>query len=122
MARKTKIVTIETGRDAGKRFEITEPSAFEAEMFIMKLTALSNEEGSFLDGSLNINSLTNKLSTKEGEALYNSLLQCVKIIPGSNSNIKRNIDREDVEDYLTLFKLRMEALNLITGFTLPDEH
>lgn len=122
MARRTKQITIETGRDKGKRFEITEMSAFDAEMFMMRIMSLTGSDGggSFLSGGLNISGLLAHLNHKDGAELYDSLLSCVKIIPGANDSIKRDIDKEDIEEFTTLFKLRTEALSIITGFTVPD--
>ncbi|XKM12660.1 hypothetical protein RCS94_06435 [Orbaceae bacterium ac157xtp] len=110
MTRKTKIITIETGRDAGKKFEITEPDAFTGEDIFLKLMSLCSVTGK-------VDQMVKQLTTTdEGRSVWKSLINLVKIIPSENSSLTRSIDKQDIEDFNTLIKLRTEALTLIMDF------
>lgn len=107
MARKTKIITIETGADAGKTFEITMPDAFRGEDLFMRIMSLCA-------GTKNNNSLLQKLmATDEGRSILNSMLDFIKIVMPIAT---RKIDKEDIELPQTLLRLRTEALGMLMDF------
>lgn len=111
MTRQTKTITIESGRDIGKKFEITEPDAFTGEAIFLKLMSICA-------GAKNSDQMIKALTSNDaGREVWNSLINFVKIIPSESSRVTRPIDNQDIESPSTLIKLKTEALELITAFT-----
>lgn len=127
--RKTLTVNIgpEGGRDEGKVFIITEPSAMKAESWARRgIIALlkagievpDDVANAGLAGiaSLGVQGLA-KAGSSEIDALYDELLNCVQIRP--SPNVVRNVIPDDFEEMRTLIRLRVEVFQLMTGFSLP---
>ena len=121
--RKEKEVRIEEGRDAGKVFKITEMPAFQMDRWATRaLIALGRAKkgGIATLGSMSIDELLSALSEVDyqiAEPLLQELLECCAFVKNGQSVIlKADIVDSIVEDWTTLFKLRMEALMLCIGF------
>ena len=121
--RKEKEITIETGRDAGKVFKITEMSAFQMDKWATRalLVLGKSKKGGILSiGSMSLNDLLASLSDvdyEKAEPLLQELLDCC-YFKKDNTYVQLKKDFVDgiVEDWTTLFKLRFEALSLCVGF------
>lgn len=147
MARRTKVVRIETeGRDRGKQFLITEMSAARAEDWAARLliTLARSEDGkkflmtlgqSGLDWSgveqlglagvayVGIGAIGG-IYWAEARELMGELMSCVSVMPDSRkSDFTRALvdsggDGDDIEEVATRARLKMEALELHTGFSI----
>ena len=126
MARKTKTVVIDKGRDKGKRFLITEMSVIDADnwaqraLFAVAKGGLISEiaEGA---GMIDVHTLMKSVGSIDasvGSELLNELLYCVQVIPSGNEPRDLLID-SDIEDPKTLWVLRKEALMIHIDF-LPE--
>lgn len=121
--RKTKEVKIEEGRDAGKVFKITEMPAFQMDRWATRaLIALgkSKKGGLAALGTMSIEDVFSALSEVDyavTEPLLQELLECCAFVKNGQSIVLTK-DMVDgiIEDWTTLFKLRMEALVLCIGF------
>lgn len=120
---KEKEIKIETGRDAGKVFKVTEMPAFQMDRWATRaLLALGKaKKGGILTiGSMSIEDLLSSLSGvnyEEAEPLLQELLECCSFVKNGQSIVlKKDVIDGIVEDWTTLFKLRMEALTLCIGF------
>ena len=119
--RRVEIVEIEGGRDAGKRFEVTEMSAFAAEWWairalqaIMGTDAEIDFQAPLADMARQGIAALGKVSPSEMKPLLDEMMQCVKVkLPAGGS---RAMLDSDVEDVMTLFKLRKAVLDLHIGF------
>lgn len=133
MARKTKEIKIDSGRDAGKKFIITEKSAMETERFLTKLllaigrkrdigTAFANQASLAVFNNIDyIMSLIFSLDDSDAEALLDEMLTCVKFKFDINRQSNtRTLDKSDIEDISTLFTLRKEVVALHGNFTFPE--
>ena len=121
--RKEIEVKIEEGRDAGKKFKITEMPAFQMDRWAMRaLIALgkSQKGGIATLGAMNIQDVFNaftKLDYEQTEPLLQELLECCAFIKdGTAITLKKDMVDSIIEDWTTLFKLRMESLKLNVGF------
>lgn len=128
-----RIITIETGRDAGKVFKVTEMPASRLEKWaarallavfsgdvpvdVAQLARGSNAAalaGSVLSG-------LGSLRWKDVEPLYDELLTCVARVPDPGRPdtvvqlVPANVDTH-VQDVTTLWRLRAEALELCFDF------
>ena len=129
MARNTKIINTDFGRDAGKAFLITEMSAMQALKWGGKaVIALINAGIQLPDGSgqmgfagligVAFSELKNGLEWDQVEPLMDELMTCVKIIPNpENTNITRGLIESDIEEVSTLAKLQSEVFKLHVNFT-----
>lgn len=143
MARKTKTITLETGRDKGKSFLITEMPVTKADKWANK--ALGNLLKSGIDPrGVNIDLLINTLDSSQDvkidymggmlelvrllgksiggtdddirQDLKDELLECVQVIP-SGGTPRQPLDwNDEVESLFTLEKLRKEVLMLHIDF------
>ena len=121
--RKTKEVIIEEGRDAGKKFKITEMPAFQADRWatraLMQL-GKSQKGGIMALGSMEMADIVNSFSEldfEKAEPLLQELLECCAFVKdGTSIPLTKDMVDSIVEDWTTLFKLRMEALQLNIGF------
>lgn len=121
--RKEKEIKIEEGRDAGKVFKITEMPAFQMDRWATRALLVlgkAKKGGILTIGSMSTEDLLSSLSGvcyDDAEPLLQELLECCAFVKNGQSIVltKDMIDGI-IEDWTTLFKLRMEALNLCTGF------
>lgn len=130
MARKTKEIIIDNGRDKGNTYVITEKSALEAEKFFVKLLLSVGKNTNLSEvmadqGSLT--ALTNKEALTEllfsldydvAEELMDEMMTCVQfkyVIKGAPDT--RPLIKEDIQDVSTLMRLREEVINLHINFT-----
>lgn len=131
MARKTKTVVIELGRDKGKTFLITEMPLLKADRWANRCL-LAMLKGGVDVGDVNnltidatggilemakiaIGALGN-IETETGIDLLNELLDCVQVVPsGGIPRDLLSID-EEIEDLKTLAILRKEAFMIHIDF------
>ena len=120
--RKETEITIEEGRDKGKEFKITEMPATQADRWVTKTLCLFGHSGqSFnvlakmpLSGILDAFS---KVDYEKAEPLLNELLACASFKKdGIFVAMKGSMVDSVVEDWTTIFRLRIEALKLVVGF------
>lgn len=118
------------GRDAGKEFLITEMPARAAHKWATRaLLALINggvdiPEDVASMGMAAIASMGSRVLTsipvETAEPLLDELLACVEIVPDpSKPNVTRKLFDEDVEEFVTYFKLQKEAFLLHVDFLKP---
>lgn len=125
MARKTKDITIESGRDAGKSFRITEMPILQADKWAQRAifaiaragvdTSSINMNGGMLEMARLALDVVGKIDPEVGGDLLDELLSCVQIIPTGGVPRSLVID-SDIEDIKTLFVLRKEVLALHIDF------
>ena len=121
--RKEKEIKIEEGRDAGKVFKVTEMPAFQMDRWVTRaLIALgkTKKEGIMGLGAMNMEDLLSTLSEIDyqvAEPLLQELLECCAFVKNGQSVVlTKDMVDSIVEDWTTLFKLRLEALMLCIGF------
>ena len=121
--RKEIEVKIEEGRDAGKTFKITEMPAFQMDRWATRaLIALgkSQKGGIAALGSMSIPDVLAafaELDYEKTEPLLQELLECCAFIKdGTSVPLKKDMVDSIIEEWATLFKLRMESLKLNIGF------
>ena len=128
MARNTINYTVDSGRDKGKVFVLTEMDAFRAESWAARalLAVLKGGQLDLPDGfektgmagmaELGLKALAG-LSWEDAQPLLNEMLECVQIMPDpSKAYLSRPLIKEDIEDVSTLLKLRAEVWKLHVGF------
>mgnify|MGYP007010366395 FL=1 len=130
MALKSTSVTIEKGRDKGKRFFISEMPVRKLEWWALRLilSALGNdgidqskESPLMLLGSMGVGILT-KVKPADAKPLMDEMLDYMKILPNpTDPTVQRHIDDDDIEDLGTLFKLRAEWFKLHMDFLASGE-
>jgi hypothetical protein len=130
MARKEKIVAISLeGRDAGKRFLITEMPASQAERWAIRAFLALSHSGVDLPPDvlgMGMGALISQglhsfvgLSWTEAEPLLEEVMTCVQALPDPNDDrIRRGLVESDTEEVETRFYLKMEVLDLHTGFSM----
>lgn len=123
MSRKEIDITIsKENRDKGKRFRITEMSAFDAESWAMRAISGMASAGVDLPGEIlrspSVEALASigisaflKIERHEQEELSRQLLDCVRLIYDRKGNT-RDLLPSDIEEPSTLFTLRLKALEL----------
>ena len=124
MARKEITITLEDGRDKGKRIKITEMSAWDATEWAddILLSALGNG----LDlpqfyGMANVAqagfAILTKLNKEDAKAAFAKLMSCCKHLPDpKNQSIELDIDKDTLEEIASFYKLRIEAFKLHVDF------
>lgn len=135
MARKTTVFTATHGRDAGKKFKITEMSAFDAEDWAMR--ALCGVVKS-LDGKMpDIDDLKSQgmaglaviaaqhlgmLDISLARELKNELTDCLQYRGETESGqeMLRAVQSGDIEEVATLLQLRKETILLHIDFFTAD--
>lgn len=125
---KTKEVLIESGRDEGKKFLVTEMPLLKADRWAQRaLLALAGGgvDATSLDmngGMLEMAKFAFKsiggIDPETGAALLDELLECVQIVPSGGTPREIEFD-SDIEDLQTLWVLRKESLFLHTSFLTP---
>lgn len=136
MARKTKTVTMDSGRDAGKTFLITEMPLLQADrwaqqaLFALARSGIETQQFDEDEGMLGMAKVAltaiSHIDPLVGNELMNELLTCVQIVP--SGGVARVLifddDSGDIEDVKTLFMLRKEALlihlDFLTAGSSPD--
>ena len=120
---KEKEIKIETGRDAGKVFKVTEMPAFQMDRWATRALLVlgkAKKGGILTISSMSIEDLLSSLSGvnyDEAEPLLQELLECCSFVKNGQSIVlKKDVIDGIIEDWTTLFKLRMEALTLCIGF------
>lgn len=128
MRKTAELIITDDNRDKGKKFIITEKSAFEAERWAMRaLLALGNagvdvpedmaNAGMAGLASFGINLIT-KLDYDIAEPLLNEMMECVQIDMG-NGIVRKLVEGEgaDIEEVKTRLLLRKAVLELHMGFS-----
>ncbi len=124
MARKEITITLEDGRDKGKRIKITEMSAWEAAEWAddVLLSALGNGIGlEQVAGMASVAqagfALLSKLNKDDAKEAFAKLMSCCKHIPDpKNQSIELDIDKDTLEEIASFYKLRIEAFKLHVDF------
>ncbi|BET96538.1 hypothetical protein [Xenorhabdus taiwanensis] len=122
---KSKTITIESGRDAGKMFVITEMPIVKADDWAMRaMFTIANggidigdirpEMGMMGMAQVAIKALSS-IRAEDGIPLLNELLDCVQIVP-SGGNARAIEFNSDIRDVKTMFILRKEALAIHIDF------
>lgn len=120
--RKEIEITIEDGRDAGKTFKIVEMSAVQMDRWVTKALRIIGKSGGSIStlASMDITELL--MSVINGEEiesneLLDELLSCASFKKdGVFVAMKGSLVESVIEEWLTLFRLRNEALKLNIGF------
>lgn len=124
MALKTKQITIEKGRDIGKKFIITEMPAAKIDNWAMRvLLALAGagidiaeaKEGMVGLARVAFGALGN-IPHDVALPLLDELLSCVEIVPQGGSPRPLDLDLGDIEDFTNLWAFRKEVFNLHVDF------
>ena len=125
MAIKTAHLTLDKGRDAGKRFQIKEMPAAQADNWAMRaLFALANggvdlgfdpRMGMAAMAGFALNAL-GKVDPNVGIPLLNELLECVDIVPSGGAPRTLDLSLNDIEDFANIWVLRKEVFALHTDF------
>lgn len=124
MALKTKTVTIEKGRDAGKQFLITEMPAARIDNWAMRvLLALAGAGIDVAEANQGMMGLARVAFSALGRIphetalpLLDELLDCVQIVPQGGSPRPLDLNLNDVEDFTNLWMFRKEVFNLHIDF------
>jgi hypothetical protein len=123
--RNSKTITIESGRDKGKTFVITEMPVVQADDWAMRAIItvanggidvgdLRSEMGMLGIGNILLKALSN-IRAEEAIPLLNELLECAQIVP-SGGNAREIELNTDIRDVKTLFRLRAEAIAVHLDF------
>lgn len=124
--RRTEIVEITEGRDAGKKYQITEMSAEAAEWWAFR--ALQAIAGA--DAELNLQAPLSdmaaqgikalaKVHPEQAKPLLDEMMSCVSVsLPAGAS---RDLLANDIEDVKTRFMLRKAVVELHLGFSTGGE-
>jgi hypothetical protein len=121
--RKTITITIDEGRDKGKKFLLTEWGAKRVDDWIMRAIFGLGKAGVELPPEIlqlgaaaiayAIATQAAKIPSRLGRRLANELMDCVQI---AEPKMTRSLIDEDIEDVTTLLKLKAEVLKLTFGF------
>ncbi len=125
--RRTKIVEITEGRDAGKKYQITEMSSEAAEWWAFRaLQAIASSEV-----DLNLQAPMAELartglkalasaSPEQAKPLLDKMMTCVQIMVPATQKPRAIMDG-DIEDVKTRFLLRKAVMELHLGFSTGGE-
>ena len=120
--RKEIEIKIEAGRDAGKVFKIEEMPAVQMDRWVTRALCMLGRSGSGISaiGGSTMEELLqafSKLDFKDSEPLLNELLACCSFKKdGTLVKMEGSMVDSVIEDWTTIFKLRIEALKLNLGF------
>lgn len=141
MARKTKIVTIETeGRDKGRTYFLTEMPPRQAEKWAARAllafaktghTEMSDDFRETLQhtgmaglAAIGIRAITS-VDFEDAEPLMDEMMSCVMFVPDpskvdqvTKQPIVRPLIEDDVDEVSTLLLLRSEVMELHLGFSI----
>lgn len=129
MSLKTKTVTIEKGRDKGKKFEITEMPVAKIDNWAMRvLLALAGagvEVAEANEGMMGLAKVAfaalGKIPPAIAIPLMDELLECVQFIPAGGSPRPLDLELGDVQDFTSIWILRKEVFNLHIDFLQQEE-
>ncbi|MCF9034195.1 hypothetical protein [Acinetobacter nectaris] len=127
MARKVKTITLDNGRDKGKKFVITEMSAANAESWAWKVATYAMNNGMEFTDFLGMASIAQagfsileKLKFEQLKELLDELFACIEYLPDpKDPTVRRDAETDDLEEPSSLVRLRFSAFQLHTGF-FPD--
>ena len=125
--RRTEIVEITEGRDAGKKYQITEMSAEAAEWWAFR--ALQAIAGA--DAELNLQAPLADMAAQgikalarvhpdQAKPLLDEMMGCVQILVPATQKPRPLLDG-DIEDVKTRFMLRKAVVELHLGFSTGGE-
>lgn len=125
--RRTETVEITEGRDAGKKYQITEMSAEAAEWWAFR--ALQAIAGA--DAELNLQAPLSDMAAQgikalakvhpdQAKPLLDEMMSCVQILVPATQKPRPLLDG-DVEDVKTRFMLRKAVVELHLGFSTGGE-
>ncbi len=127
MTRKTKevIITDEGNRDKGKVFVITEPSSYECEQIALRFFSVvgrkrkDKDDPTADEGMAGVASIYDP-SNPDFQHLLSQLMGCVKYqhAPGHPLQVIKEGEECQIDEVSTRMKLKHEAFELITGFSL----
>lgn len=128
MARKEKTITV-TDRDNELTIHITEMPATRTEAWINRLlcvlasSGIEGPKGTNMSGAVSHLSKVgaaalNNLDYEKIRPLYDELMGCCENVLSNGTKVKLTPETVDavIEDFTTLYKLRMEVLKLHFGF------
>lgn len=130
MSLKTKTVTIEKGRDKGKKFEITEMPVAKIDNWAMRvLLALAGADVEVAEANEGMMGLAKvafaalgKIPPAVAIPLMDELLECVQFIPDGGSPRPLDLELGDVQDFTSIWILRKEVFNLHIDFLQQEEY
>ena len=125
--RRTETVEINEGRDAGKKYQITEMSAEAAEWWAFR--ALQAIAGA--DAELNLQAPLSDMAAQgikalakvhpdQAKPLLDEMMGCVQILVPATQKPRALLDG-DIEDVKTRFMLRKAVMELHLGFSTGGE-
>jgi hypothetical protein len=127
--RREKAVTItDTGRDQGKTFLIREMPASQAEKWAARAFLALAKSGVQLPegieragfaGIATVGAMALAgVTFHEAEPLMDEMFRCVSFSPAGGQYQGRPLIEDDIEEVATRLKLRIEVMELHTGFSL----
>lgn len=138
--RKEKVITIEEGRDKGKKFKVIEMSAYSADCWATRALMVILSSGAELPDGVDRDNLQGiqglSMVLKYGlkgltsssydtvKPLLDELLGCCYFLPdGASTTVQLTPSSVDgiIEDMSTLFKLKMEAFTIHFDFLAGGE-
>jgi hypothetical protein len=125
--RRTKTVEIAEGRDAGKKYQITEMSAEAAEWWAFRALQAVASSGVDLDLQSPMAELARtglkalaSVPPVQAKPLLDEMMSCVQILVPATQKPRALLDG-DIEDVKTRFMLRKEVMELHLGFSTGGE-
>jgi hypothetical protein len=123
MARKELTFTAEDGRDQGKRYQLREMPASQAERWAIRVILAIGKAGIEIPEGLASQGMAGlaavglmslpRIPFTDAEPLLEEMMACVQRI---ESAITRPLVEDDIEEVSTRFKLRKAVFELHTGF------
>lgn len=131
MGRKEVDYSATEGRDAGKRFKITEMPAMQAEKWGARFFLALAKSGVDIPQDIAQQGMAGVaivalrtlggLDWKLAEPLLDEMFACVQIyLPGDMSQTRKPSAQDDIEEVKTIWDLRKEVLELHLGFSIAE--
>lgn len=126
MARKEIEIKIEDGRDAGKTFKITEMPAVQMDKWVTRALLLLGKSGKGIGAltNMSVEEILESLSDcnyESTEKLLEELLACCSFLKdGVRVPMKGDMIDSVIEEWTTIFRLRIESLKVNLGFLEQD--
>jgi hypothetical protein len=130
--RKTKIVEIPghpsgtDNRDGGKRYQLTEMPARQAEEWVIKAFLAISSSGVEVSEEAKANGAAGvitegmagflRMKPQDAMPLLDDMMQCVQIWDTTHKGYRDIMSDDDIEEIATRFMLRAEVVELHTGF------